>query len=99
MCDYFAACENLPNGVADNPIMGRVATCTRCATRMEQELLPFTHEEAESLVTWLEFNDTATFEKLSAKALEEMNGEVDEAEFWRLLPHIVRNDNGEVFAP
>lgn len=39
MCDYFALCANEPEGFVQNPIVGPVLTCARCAARMEQELV------------------------------------------------------------
>lgn len=46
MCEYFALCDRAADGVVDHPILGSVPTCTRCATRMEQTLLPFPTQEA-----------------------------------------------------
>lgn len=34
MCDYFLLCENEPDGFADNPILGPVKTCQRCADKV-----------------------------------------------------------------
>lgn len=37
-CQYFLLCDRPAVGTIDNPFLGPVPSCERCATRMEQKL-------------------------------------------------------------
>lgn len=38
MCDWYAACDNPPDGVVSHPVLGDVLTCERCAARHSLDL-------------------------------------------------------------
>lgn len=39
MCEYFAKCDNVADGVVSNPILGDVPCCQRCADKVGVELI------------------------------------------------------------
>lgn len=38
MCQYFALCENEAEGTVENPVLGAVPACQRCADRVGARL-------------------------------------------------------------
>lgn len=38
ICEWFARCENVADGVVSHPILGLVPTCSRCAAKLDLEL-------------------------------------------------------------
>lgn len=39
-CQWFAGCDNLPDGTVTHPILGDVPTCRRCADMLDLDLQP-----------------------------------------------------------
>lgn len=42
LCRYYALCDRPAVGYVDNPIIGRVPTCQRCADKHDIKLVPLT---------------------------------------------------------
>lgn len=40
-CRWFARCDRLADGVVRHPILGDVPTCSRCAEKLDLELIRF----------------------------------------------------------
>jgi hypothetical protein len=41
MCEWFLWCTNPADGVVKHPLLGSVPTCTRCATKLDLDLVAF----------------------------------------------------------
>lgn len=78
-CEYFALCDQPAEGIVKNPIIGDVPSCGRCASKMEQTLIPFepTAVRAEIVVEYTIPTWSAYPVALSAECAPKGSGQCD----------------------
>lgn len=49
ICEWFALCTYTADGKVHHPVLGWLPCCTRCADKLDLQLVPFTGETAPAL--------------------------------------------------